>query len=120
MDGFFCYRVVCFGIKSGPLLWGRIAALLMRITTAIHTNEVVRIQTFVGDPAITVAGTPQHRCRLLLPTVLLWLALGFKLSWRKGPRGREVEWTGARLTPWTSPTKVPGVTISITADRVAK
>ena len=31
LGGFFVYTVLVFGIKSGPLIWGRVAALLMRL-----------------------------------------------------------------------------------------
>ena len=120
LNGFFTYRVVCFGIKSGPPLWGRVAVLIMRLTAAIQGTEFVRIQTFVDDLAVTVAGTPVQRDRALLRTVIFWLVVGTRLSWSKGSRGRDVEWIGARLTPWLSPTKKPGVTIGITEDRVAK
>ena len=47
------------------------------------------------------------------------LAVAFK-QWRTGSLGREVEGRGARRRPWKSMTGIPDVTISITADRVAK
>eukprot|EP00959_Pyramimonas_sp_CCMP1952_P444225 9300825-Pyramimonas_sp.AAC.1 len=33
--GYFAYKTVLFGIVSGPLLWGRLAALTTRITASI-------------------------------------------------------------------------------------
>ena len=42
LDGYFFYLCVLFGIKSGPLVWGRTAALLMRLTAAAVHNEPVR------------------------------------------------------------------------------
>ena len=92
----------------------------LRLTAAVYHSDFVRIQTFVDDPAITVAVSPEHRNKKLLRTVVFWLVLGTQLSWHKGSRGREVEWIGARLKPWIPPTNVPGVVIGITADRVAK
>ena len=44
MGGFFAYLVVCFGVESGPNLWGRIAALIMRLTAAINCRGFVRVQ----------------------------------------------------------------------------
>ena len=32
---YFHYLCIVFGIKSGPLVWGRTAALLMRLTSAV-------------------------------------------------------------------------------------
>ena len=34
MDGFFSYRTVLFGVGSGPLVWCRVAAWVMRSTQA--------------------------------------------------------------------------------------
>ena len=47
LDGRFCYQTVLFGIKCGPLLWGRVAALVMRITAAMHEGQQARLQCFV-------------------------------------------------------------------------
>ena len=60
------------------------------------------------------------RRRLPLRTVVLWLELGFKLSWRKGSRGRQLEGSGAQISSWMSATGVPGVEIAIALDRVEK
>ena len=57
---------------------------------------------------------------MLLRVTILWLALGYKLSWRKGSRGQRVEWIRALLKAGRSPTGVPGVTGTITAERMAK
>ena len=119
-EGYFVYKVVCFGVMSGPLTWGRVAGLCMRITSTIHQREQARIQCFVDDPALTVGGTKAQRTRLILRTVILWLTLGLRLAWKKGARGRNVEWIGARLRPWRSHTKVPGATIGIMPEQVAK
>ena len=44
----------------------------------------------------------------------------FQIILEKGGRGRAIEWIGAQLKVWKSYTGVPGVTLSITADRIAK
>ena len=76
LDGYICYRTVLFGVRSGPLVWGRIAALLMRLTTAMHVHEKVRMQCFVDDPFIVIGGSKRERDVILLRIVLLWIALG--------------------------------------------
>ena len=120
LGGYFVYKVVCFGIKSGPLLWGRVAALLMRITAAIHTDSLVRQQCFVDDTAVTVGGPKDQRSKLMLRTLLAWLIFRTDLPWKKGTRGRDFEWIGARLRAWISSTGIHGVTVSITEDRIRK
>ena len=37
------------------------------------------------------------RKRIMLRSVLLWAALGFKLSWGKVLRGFELDWIGVKL-----------------------
>ena len=120
LGGVICYHRVPFGIRSGPLVWGRTAALLMRMTAILNHDQLVRIECFVDDPLLLFGGERPQRDRLFLRTVLLWLALGFKIAWRKGDRGRKLDWIGAVLRAWLSPTGVPGVTVSITAERIRK
>ena len=119
LNGWFVYACVLFGVKSGPLLWGRHAALIMRLTSALTGNRA-RAQCFVDDPLLTVWGTESQRDSTLLAIILFWLAIGCRLSWGKGCRGRRVEWIGAVLQPWLSATLVPGLTLTITEDKVAK
>ena len=84
LQGYFKYLTVLFGIKSGPLIWGRNAALLMRITAAMMHDKGVRAQCFVDDPPIALAGPEADRFKHLVFIVLLWLALGYKINWKKG------------------------------------
>ena len=94
----FVYRCVAFGLASGPLLWGRLAASASRFAQAIFAPEELRLQTYVDDPAGAVAGeTVQERTRLLVILVLFLRALGFQLSWKKVQRGKAVDWIGARF-----------------------
>ena len=97
----------------------------MRVTVALifkelGTEAMARIQCFVDDPLIALGGPKAHRDHCLLRVVLLWLVLGFKLSWGKGARGRRVEWIGACFGAWKSPSGEAGVTVSITEDRIRK
>ena len=90
----FSYASIMFGVMPGPLLWGRVAALLMRMTQAVATGAGF-IHCYVDDPVLIVYGTPAARRRLVLKIVLLWLAVGCRLSWRKGKFGKKVDWIGA-------------------------
>ena len=119
LGGWFVYCSILFGVKSGPLVWGRTAALLMRITSAATAHRA-RIQCFVDDPLITVWGTEQRRSHTLLLIIVLWMAVGCKLAWPKGARGRQIEWIGAALQPWRSSTGVAGVTFTITKEKMEK
>ena len=91
--GWFAYKVLLFGIMSGPLLWCRVSALIMRLTQAVFPNDLA-ISCFVDDPLFTLAGTPKQTRIMAAVTILLWRSLGFKLSLPKGMIGRFVDWIG--------------------------
>ena len=69
-----------YGVKCGPLCWGRVGALLTRLPAAVNSPSKARLQFFVGDPALTVGGSAATRAKLLLRAILLWLVLGTKLA----------------------------------------
>lgn len=80
--GYYALKVVAFGLACGPLLWGRVAAALMRLATAIAPEA--RLQCYT----LTVS---------LLLTCLLWQALGAKLAWEKMQWGAQISWIGFEL-----------------------
>ena len=91
--GWFAYKVLLFGIMSGPLLWCRVSALIMRLTQAVFPDDLA-ISCFVDDPLFALAGTPKQTKIMAAVTILLWRSLGFKLSLPKGMMGRFVDWIG--------------------------
>ena len=95
--GFFVYLTVLFGVKSGPLVWGRLAAFVMRATAALSRRAQATFQCFVDDPFFCLGGSENERGKALAKTLLLWEALGLKLSWRKGSWGDKAEWIGAEI-----------------------
>ena len=97
MGGFFSYRTVLFGVGSGPLVWCRVAAWVMRSTQAWLTSEHAQTNCFVDDPIIALKGTPEQRRMLAMGVLLWWSSLGLKLACEKGSFGSEVVWIGTHL-----------------------
>ena len=64
MGGSFVYRVLVFRIKPEPLLWGRHAALVMRITSTVNQSDNCRLQCCADDPAMVVGGTVECEIKL--------------------------------------------------------
>ena len=95
-DGFYyLMQCVAFGLACGPLLWGRLAAAAMRISQSTVASWEGRAQCFVDDPILVVAGkTMRERSRVFCLYLLVWIALGFQISWAKAQRGCEVTWIG--------------------------
>eukprot|EP00974_Lingulodinium_polyedra_P016033 1555286-Lingulodinium_polyedra.AAC.1 len=72
-----------FGVGSGPLLWGRVAALLCRATQALLQPHEGRLQCYVDDPLVSARGSPASVRRTFLVVILFWLVCGFELAWNK-------------------------------------
>ena len=120
LDGYFHYVVLLFGVRSGPLIWGRIAALIMRLTAALVYAVPARLQCFVDDPLLLLAGTERTRRTTAITVILFWMAMGFDLNWGKGSYGPKAEWIGAILQPWTSPTKQSGIAATMPLEKLQK
>ena len=97
VKGFFAYRRILFGIVTGPLLWGRLAALVMRCTASLYPADTLALQCYVDDPLLAVRGTLKQRVTRLSVIVLLWSCFHLRLAWLKGALGMEVDWIGATL-----------------------
>ena len=91
LNGCFIAAVLLFGVKPDPLLWGRLAALVMRTTSCTNMDANAALQCYVDDPVLAVGGTEEQRLSVMLRAIILWLILGLKLAWRKGQRGKTGE-----------------------------
>ena len=98
LDGWLVYLTVLFGVVSGPSVWGRVAALVMRATQALFSDKRGRLQCYVDDPILAIRGTPEKRAAGMLKAILFWQVVGLSLSWHKGSKGYKVDWIGAQLT----------------------
>ena len=94
-QGYFVYKSLLFGVIPGPLLWGRVAAWLMRAAASLAPSDKTGLQCYVDDPILALTGTRPARKRQCARVLLLWSALNFKLAWSKASRGPKVEWIGA-------------------------
>ena len=97
MGGYFYFHKVLFGIKTGPLVWCRLAALISRCTQSCFHPDRLRMQLFVDDPLITLRGSEEQICDMTVKVLLLWLALGLKVAWQKGSMNVKTEWIGAGI-----------------------
>jgi hypothetical protein len=93
----YVFKVQAQGAGGSPLVWGRVAALVTRLTQSLFHPEEVLLQTFVDDPIGCLTGSRRQRNLWLAIIVLVWSALGFKLAFKKGQRGPEVVWIGGTI-----------------------
>ena len=113
------YLVAAFGLASAPLIWCRLAAMSCRLAQACVLPGEARLRTYVDDPIISVSGPSKSARSLPMCIVLLlWCALGFKLSWGKAIRGHVIDWIGVSLE--VSDVPVKEMTVSLSPDKCAK
>ena len=85
-----------FGIASGPFVWGRVAAALMRAGQSV-VADTGSLSCFVDDPILAAKGLAEEPLKNQLRVALLWTALGFRMAWAKCQQGTTVNWIGAKL-----------------------
>ena len=117
VEGYFVYTSLLFGAKSGPLLWGRLAALLMRITAAMLDPTKAGHQCYVDDPFGAHGGDVVSQDITLAAVILLWQVLGLEMSWDKGMRGDSVDWLGALIQIVRVNGRPFGVEVSISMEK---
>ncbi len=111
----FAFHYLIFGSAAAPTVWGRVAAWLGRSTQMLLPAASARMQIYVDDPLLTLAGTPAERRDNYHVAVLWWCCAGFALAWAKLSRGSAVDWVGARIAA------VPGgAEISIPEKKVSE
>lgn len=86
--------VFLFGVKTGPLVWGRVASLLARTTQSLFCPSRARLQIFADDPLLSLKRTREQREDIKNKVLMLWLPLGLKVAWKKGTVGFFVERIG--------------------------
>ena len=90
---YFAFLRAAQGSRNGPLAWAGVVSLAIRLVQAClwEGGECpARINAYVDDPET-------RRNNLVACLVLLFTALGFPLSFRKGSRGVHLTITEARV-----------------------
>jgi len=85
------------GSTNAGLLWGRLAAVTMRLTQSLFLPSELSLMCYVDDPLAALLGTEGVRKRNAALMVLVWESLGFKLAYAKGQLAQEVTWIGGTI-----------------------
>ena len=96
------------GSLNGPNTFGRLSALTGRITQGFAHDAAARTQIYTDDPCTVLKGTDREIKHTITRMVILWLAMGWGLSFPKAQHGSSVDWIGYLIKIGNE-----GVTISI-------
>ena len=85
------------GSAIAPLLWARLAALVMRLTQSLFEAHELALMCYVDDPLAALRGTWDEMRLNAAVMILVWEALGFRLAYAKGQIGPMVTWIGGTM-----------------------
>ena len=84
------------GSKNAPIICGRIAAYIARLSQSLFLLDQARLQLYVDDPCFLMSGDRNRRDRLASILICLWSALRIPLAFGKAARGNDFTWIGVR------------------------
>ena len=80
----YVWQTLGFGGKTFPLVYARPASFASRTAQALMDPIRARLQLYVDDPALSLAGTRAWALTEASVPLLWWLVLGLNLAWKKG------------------------------------
>ena len=109
LEGFFIYHAVLFGIRTGPLVLARMAALTSRATQSMFHATRCCLQTYVDDSLMLTRGTREQNATR--QTRFL------QISWSKRSLGNATGWIGAYIR-LDNANKVTVTEVTVTEERL--
>ena len=117
-DGKPCYvvyKVLVFGSRSSPTIWGRFAAFMGRTMSAVIPEA--EGQVYVDDPVWVVPTEGGYSPEQVMTKIYLWAAImGYPLKLPKSVAGSRIKWIGAEIEIDNTENKV---IVSIPEDKVS-
>ena len=111
----FAYTSVPFGIGTAPLIWGRVSAFLSRLGQSVFRPWEGRIQCYVDDPGVGLAGFERERTRAAALLLLFWGSIGSDIAWKKATLSSRQTWIGAQ---YVVDRDSMSVHVEVTEDRI--
>ena len=82
------------GSKNAPIVCGRAAAFIGRLSQSLFLSDRARLQVKVDDPCFLMVGSQGQRDRLASILICLWMSLRIPLAFGKASRGADFTWIG--------------------------
>ena len=97
-DGaWYVWERVAQGSVNGPNAFGRLSALVGRLSQSLFGDSEARINIYTDDPCTVLRGSRREIRSNITMLTLLWRVLGWSLSYHKGQWGKVVDWIGFHL-----------------------
>ena len=93
----YIWSSIAQGTINGPDTYGRLAALTNRMTQSLYEEEEMASEMYVDDPCLVLYGDVDRRAQMVSVVVLLWLILGWDLSYHKAQLTKAVAWVGYKI-----------------------
>ena len=78
-----------------------------RLAQAVVGTRAARLQIFVDDPILVVAGDVGERQEMIGLFIFVLRFVNLKLAYHKGQYGQSVDWIGTTLQPLSNRKSVP-------------
>ncbi|CAE7793132.1 unnamed protein product, partial [Symbiodinium necroappetens] len=82
------------GSKNAPIVCGRVAAFIGRLSQSLFLSDRARLQVYVDDPCFLMVGSQGQRDRLASILICMWMSLRIPLAFGKASRGADFTWIG--------------------------
>ena len=82
------------GGKNAPIVCGRVAVLIGRLSQSLFRADRARLQVYVDDPCFLMAGSQGQRDRMASILICLWMSLRIPLAFAQASRGADFTWIG--------------------------
>ena len=79
---------------SGPQPFGRLSALVARLSQGVFETSALRLHVYIDDPIAVLRGSRVTVRRMKAKLILTWRALKLDLAFRKGQQGSKIVWVG--------------------------
>ena len=99
---YYIWQRLAQGSLNGPALFGRLSALLGRMTQGLISYRHATAQCSVDDPLLAIRASEEEAQHIICRVIIFWLSLGLELATHKAQFARRVGWIGYTITDGTA------------------
>ena len=97
-DEIFIWERIGQGSLNGPTVFGRLSAMVGRLSQSMFSTSEARVQIYTDDPITTIYATPERTKRVVAIIIMAWMVLGFSMAFHKAQLAKTVDWVGYKVS----------------------